>query len=209
MNLGFFLDDFYEMMTPRVVAVVPDKSARVLELVTEIQNWANVEGVPIYRTGGPWTRTSQVDLAVARLARDDRSLLLIAPLSAHEPFIYQRLRSLLDRELPAVLVVLLDSMKGLQSRFGANFQTEQWKRLQAAGATLLDPGAEAQTPAESANEVQQALERINEHRRQIGQRPLDPAAAGWSDEDVLLEAERIVRLPNPRRARLLRRRLLT
>lgn len=57
-------------------------------------------------------------------------------------------------------------------------------------------------------DVQQALAVINQHRRRIGQRALDPAAVGWTDEDVIIEAARIGRLSNPRRVGQLRRRLL-
>lgn len=42
----------------------------------------------------------------------------------------------------------------------------------------------------------QALDAIARHRRQIGVAPLDPVAAGWSEQDVIDEAERIRRLPN-------------
>lgn len=46
------------------------------------------------------------------------------------------------------------------------------------------------------------LAHINAHRRKIGMRPLDPAAAGWSDEDVALEADRLRADGNPRTALL-------
>lgn len=45
-----------------------------------------------------------------------------------------------------------------------------------------------------------ALEEINKHRRAIGQRPLDPKAAGWTDQDLFAELKRI-RSMNPRRRR--------
>jgi hypothetical protein len=51
-------------------------------------------------------------------------------------------------------------------------------------------GARASTTAVAA-----ALAKINRYRARIGERPLDPARAGWSDEDVILEARRI---GNPR-----------
>jgi len=38
----------------------------------------------------------------------------------------------------------------------------------------------------------QALKGINEYRRSKGRRPLDPAAAGWSQQDVLIEYKRLV-----------------
>lgn len=49
----------------------------------------------------------------------------------------------------------------------------------------------------SSGNIAAALAKINRHRALIGERPLDQAAAGWTDEDVLLEARRIE--SNPRR----------
>lgn len=58
-------------------------------------------------------------------------------------------------------------------------------------------------------DVERALREIQAHRRVIGMRPLDPHAAGWSEEDVILEAERIRSL-NPRTPNVakLKRRLM-
>lgn len=39
-----------------------------------------------------------------------------------------------------------------------------------------------------------ALDFINEHRRSIGQAPLDPVAAGWTHKDLVAEITRIRRL---------------
>lgn len=44
--------------------------------------------------------------------------------------------------------------------------------------------------------VSDQLARINAHRTRLGLSPLDPIAAGWTDEDVTQEDERIARLPN-------------
>jgi hypothetical protein len=44
--------------------------------------------------------------------------------------------------------------------------------------------------------VSTALTHINEHRRQLGMEPLDPYISGWTDEDVLIESQRISRLDN-------------
>lgn len=49
---------------------------------------------------------------------------------------------------------------------------------------------------EQPPEVTEALAAINVHRRVLGMSPLDPERAGWSDEDVVIEAERVARLPN-------------
>lgn len=57
--------------------------------------------------------------------------------------------------------------------------------------------------------VEKALREIQTHRRAIGMPPLDPQAAGWTEEDVIHEAERIRRL-NPRATNVgkLKRRLM-
>ena len=47
------------------------------------------------------------------------------------------------------------------------------------------------------DDVAAALEAINRHRRAIGMHRLDPAAAEWTDDDILIEAQRLQRLPNP------------
>jgi hypothetical protein len=55
-----------------------------------------------------------------------------------------------------------------------------------------------QGPADAyAADVEEALEAIQAHRRTLGMRPLDVRSAGWSNLDVLDEAQRIARLPNP------------
>lgn len=52
-------------------------------------------------------------------------------------------------------------------------------------------------PTPPTDDVAQALASINRHRVTIGMSPLDPVAADWTDEDILIEAERLQRLPNP------------
>lgn len=42
-----------------------------------------------------------------------------------------------------------------------------------------------------------ALDRINAYRREIGMGPLDPYASQWTDEDVMAEEKRVLRLQNP------------
>ena len=49
------------------------------------------------------------------------------------------------------------------------------------------PGPDVVSPAT----VSTALAKINAHRRALGISPLDPTAAGWTEEDVLLEARRL------------------
>lgn len=46
-------------------------------------------------------------------------------------------------------------------------------------------------------QVEESLRQIQAHRRTLGMGPLDTAAAGWTEEDVFDEAQRIARLPNP------------
>lgn len=58
--------------------------------------------------------------------------------------------------------------------------------------SVFDESVGAQVRAPDAGD----LAEINAHRRRLGMRPLDPAAAGWTADDVRLEARRI-RALNP------------
>lgn len=49
---------------------------------------------------------------------------------------------------------------------------------------------------EQPPEITSALQVINAHRRALAMTPLDQEALQWTDEDVLLEAQRIKRLAN-------------
>lgn len=49
---------------------------------------------------------------------------------------------------------------------------------------------------EQPPELAAALQAINAHRRALGMSPLDPQSSGWTDEDLLIEGERIARLAN-------------
>lgn len=51
-------------------------------------------------------------------------------------------------------------------------------------------------PRVASPSVKRALDAINVHRAKVGMSPLDPGRAGWTDQDVVLEAERIGRLAN-------------
>lgn len=68
----------------------------------------------------------------------------------------------------------------------------------------LDTGGEAHEvltlppAAGSLSTVRADLAVINAHRRSLGMRPLDPVAAGWTDEDVRIEAEALRARGNPR-----------
>lgn len=49
----------------------------------------------------------------------------------------------------------------------------------------------------SKKAVAAALAKINRYRNRTGQRPLDPITSGWTDEDVILEAQRLGSRANP------------
>lgn len=65
---------------------------------------------------------------------------------------------------------------------------------------LTIPGGRPRRVRES--KVAADLAHINAHRRRIGMAPLDTRGAGWTDEDVALEAQRLRREGNPRAALL-------
>lgn len=54
-------------------------------------------------------------------------------------------------------------------------------RLRGAGASAPDEGSD----------LPHLLGQINARRRELGMRDLDPAAAGWSDDDIRIEAQRL------------------
>lgn len=57
--------------------------------------------------------------------------------------------------------------------------------------------AQLVSPATLSPAVAAALDAINRHRASMGMPRLDPVGSAWTEKDVLLEAERIARLPNP------------
>ena len=70
----------------------------------------------------------------------------------------------------------------------------------ASRYTVFDDSGESRSISTSASReplVLDALAAINRHRAAMGMGPLDVQAAGWTEQDVLDEAERIARLPNP------------
>ena len=76
----------------------------------------------------------------------------------------------------------------------------------AKGIFAAEEAAEEEAAAaESVSAKQQAadLAAINQHRRSLGQGPLDPERAGWSRQDVATEARRLRR--NPELEKLKRR----
>lgn len=79
----------------------------------------------------------------------------------------------------------------------------QFQSARIRASIAADVARHADDPAPTG-----ALQAINLHRRVIGQPPLDPTAAGWSAEDVELEARRIAALPNPGAYEKLKRSLM-
>lgn len=63
------------------------------------------------------------------------------------------------------------------------------------------PGLDLEGPIARPRAWKTNLDLINARRRQIGMAPLDPGAAGWTDEDLAIEAGRL--RGNPVRAHLL------
>lgn len=68
--------------------------------------------------------------------------------------------------------------------------------VRAGRDQFISPPSSTGPSAAASGDVASALARINTHRRSLAMSPLDPASVGWTDQDVLDEAERIVRLPN-------------
>lgn len=78
------------------------------------------------------------------------------------------------------------------TKLGAEGADEEFVVDPVEMKSVLDESMRRSPPAS----INSDLAEINAHRRLIGMRPLDPAAAGWTDDDVRLEARRI-RALNP------------
>lgn len=74
--------------------------------------------------------------------------------------------------------------------------TAVWAVREAAKKVGLPIPPPLTSAAAPSGQVARALAEIQAHRRGMGLRPLDPAASGWTEQDVLDEAERIRRLQN-------------
>lgn len=107
----------------------------------------------------------------------------------------------------------LDTWRGwLHEFWEANGDGEYFERDEVREILSLRPGQEHRLRATAFHysvlrrvnaaaagvDITEDLAFINRVRVQTGLRPLDPAAAGWSDEDVRLEAARLRREGNPR-----------
>lgn len=132
-------------------------------------------------------------LALAILNSPDGHIIVLEDFSHAHPNVLRNMRRVLDVRRLSLLVVLLDSMDSMQQASGS-WEEDLWERLQACEATLHE---DVSLPPRDLR-VEEALAAINKHRRRLGQRPLDPRQAGWTDEDILIEAARIGALPQSR-----------
>lgn len=207
----------YTLLT--LIAPDPSTQSRVLSVVRDFVGKAGLPHRFPHHSVRHDGIVSEGDLAQG-------GVLYLDDFSYVEPYVLRTLANHLHDNDRSVLVIMVDSQRGLEEsakdlaidakrHLEDRFDDARVHGIRAAGRyvgpdlTLEWPIAPGRgLPSTAADEVAQALAVINRHRRSFGQRPLDPAAAGWTDEDVLLEAERIARLSNPKRARQLRRRLL-
>lgn len=67
----------------------------------------------------------------------------------------------------------------------------------ASTPSMITEQLTSQAAPARVTEAEGALKTIQAHRRTLGMGPLDVHGAGWTEEDVLDEAQRIARLPNP------------
>lgn len=137
----------------------------------------------------PHSASSELDLAVGGiLILDD-----FADFDDHG--LYNVAKRVVREKLPVVVVGVEYLRPG--ARLG-QFMERVRKNAEALGLEIVTIDEfEDVARAPPAGDVREALAAINRHRRQLGMAQLDPAAAGWTDDDVLLEAERVARLSNP------------
>lgn len=168
-----------------------------------VRDWAREDGFPLRLPhhsvsaaglAGPRKRGqlhgSELDLAIGGILVLDE----FADFDDHG--LYNIRKRILAEHLP-VVVIGLDSLEGRRQEDPDAFMQRLRDRAATVGIDVVttdDIGAIDEAPS---IDVRDALEQINRHRARMGMRPLDPVRAAWTEQDVVLEAERIARLPNP------------
>lgn len=132
---------------------------------------------------------SELDLAVG-------GILILDEFSEFDDHgLYNINKRIVSEKLPGVVVVGIDYLHGDDPE---EFMRRLGHNASHMGVEVITIDAfEDLTPTSSRPDVEEALATVNRHRRRIGMAKLDPTATGWTDQDVLIEADRVTRLPNP------------
>lgn len=163
------------------------------DVESAVRTWAKEQGLhvhPLEGPGPPWE-----DMAFrhggVEIESEDPDKDIVFWLEDLEDLVRERWAQM-DREPPEEGRSLF-----LWQEYDAT-GSPSWYRLWESTRTPVDILAEdVLEPKNAARKPEgyaAALAAINRHRVQIGMPKLDPAAAGWTPEDVFDEAERIRRL---------------
>lgn len=182
-----------------LVEQVPDDQGAALR--TAVRRYASQRGLPIRMPHpsvsamglvgrpAPGAPSSEFDQAMG-------GILYLEDLTAYSDRVLRMLRERLEESAPQIVVIGvefgetlagdLDPLRDVADLLGLHLY-----HYDELVHKVAPPGDEPGEP------IAEALAAIQRHRAALGMRPLDPALADWTEEDIVLEAERIARLPNP------------
>lgn len=197
------------------VVIVSDDREQAQEVVNEILQWRG--------SGGQFPlRLPHYNASAQGLKREAETaaggILVLQDIREFSPLALKELRRHIQDQQLSLVVLGTDDLKQDPGPFVGGGSLEQ-DHLQKQ-ADFLGVGAVSYFDVEAADEyyskdaeaarkrgssplrppATSALEAVNRHRRRIGMGPLDPSVAGWTTEDIELEAARIAALnPAPMR----------
>lgn len=164
------------------------------DMLLSLKQWADREGFPV--------RIPHYSVSMKGINGElDRAMGGILILDELTEFDTRQLAELGRRirveDIPVVLVGIVDP----DDRGALDVQEARSHAREIAESIVMLSRSDIEggpvPPTAPVDDVAQALAAINRHRATIGMSRLDPVAADWTEEDILIEAERIQRLPNP------------
>jgi hypothetical protein len=179
------------------------------DMQVSIYRWADNDGLPMraphYTAARLATAGNELDKAIGGFLVMDE----FTRFDDHD--LYNIDKVIVNKQL-AVVVIGIENMASVgpskqRDLHDAVRKQADWMQDDLKLVTMSDFGEAPRASSKPDVELGQALAAINKHRRKLGMSKLDPVAADWTEEDILVEARRIRRLPNPtfdRRWRLLR-----
>lgn len=165
-------------------------------VVQAARKWAADDGFPI--------RIPHHSVSPAGLAKSPRSeldlaiggILLLQDISDFDDHGLHNLAKRIEREHLPVVVIGVDTPAPRADSMAFRRRLGEQSSVIGLPIVIIDDFGSVATPPPTSD-VEVALAAINRHRAAIGMHPLDPVSSGWTGDDVLLEADRVARLPNP------------
>jgi hypothetical protein len=183
-------------------AVLLSWSILPLEVVTTVREYAKKQGCPL--------RAPHYTASIRGMRGEwglvKTGILLLPELNLFRPSIIQELATELSftrKEKgtpPTIIATVVDEEPGnwkIEAKAAKLASALALPLLRMEGGEVTQVKALQEVTTAPSSTAEKDIKRINHHRAKIGMRPLDPAAAGWSERDLQIEAQRIRRLGNP------------